>query len=1173
MTVAPDPLTAPEDRPQQQPKPSLFKAKSPALSPDRTAKTMASQQEPAINLRVASHNCQGFSTADKVSLVLNDADAFHIFLLQETNLLPLTDGGSRINHLDIPAAWTLAAPGKAVTPTNRGKGLAILAHPSLTASCPTSAEPIPIMKPVHEVICDSFELLAVQITNIIVVNIYIHASTQPDYGALKDAIEGIPGFREANVLVAGDFNHPSRRRILEHDVMAALGLAPAYDPDHPIATRGCNPLDLMFWKGSLIQVSDMVASAGSTSDHLIISTEVSGTTVASLVAPCAPPSMILWDDLPDVPYDLLSAADKLRYHDLVEECVRTLASACTSDDPLSAMTDGLLASAAIHLGTKQYRIKKRNPWWNKHLAKLHKQVRRAHKRTLRTDNIPDSRRQRYADEYKTILAKYKNTCSKARRQCLESFQAKFKPTDMNRTWHATAYHRGKRHPKYMRRTAADPDKTCEYWQGIFSEPRFERPPTPEANAAYQQTFQVEDIKRAIQDMSDTTPGEDGLRTRLLTFLRDDPDAIGSISRGLNRACALTISDRAKTSITVLIKKPRAPGSDPGSYRPIALQPVMTKLLSKCVEHKILEQVKEGSVHLSDSQGAFRAERSRYDLILLLRCAQEHYRARARTSVNRADCRVFAAFLDIKKAYDSVPHAKIVERLRHAGVREDLIRIVADMLTHRTTVIYGNTVHIGRGVPQGDPLSPLLFILMMQPLSDALAQHPYGGVKLPGDLSIKDLLYADDIALLAETAEDLNSMLQVCQEWANETGFVFSVDKSKVMVLTGANPADLPPIAMYGEPLEWVKVFQYLGFPIFANNKPHKHLPLDLKSVFQVVGPMASILYPGSAPDLPLIQRTQAFYTMVEGKAMHNAQVADLDIKNIDSYVNKGLKRVSGLLDSTQLRCDLGILPAELVVHRNAMYYLWHLRRQVWFRQYLPALADLQPIKRLTSMVLAYRDLCLRDIDHMEYDQWRTAVKKAILDRSRTYYSTDGYADYCLYPEEEYGFKYRGQDYLNNLYTTNLGQTAIVLRHDRLCGVPQPWEHHPCVYCGQPAGLQGRHLLQCASLPANLIEDRRKLIEAFYPDLSLANFARATVACAGAHLDDSAHTLLLFLRRSLALGRKIIRHARKTAREALQDEAESEAPQLDLSQLFREALDDREAEGTSMPICSLQGLMA
>jgi hypothetical protein len=1132
--------------------------------------TTPAAEEPAIPLRVASRNCQGCSTDDKLNLILNDADPFHITLLQETNLLPVTDSGSRINHLDIPADWTLAAPSKAVTATNRGKGLLILAHPDLTASSPAALAPAPIIKPVHEVVCASFELMAAVITNVIVVNIYVHANTPPDYPALKDAIASTPGFGNANVLVGGDFNHPTRRQTLEHDVMAALGLSPAYDPNHPIPTRKSNPLDLMFWKGEAIDVSPMQASHGSTSDHLIVSTEVHGTTVASLIAPCTPPSMIFWDDLPDLPYDLLSSTEKEQHRDFVAECQRVLTEACTGDDPLSAMTDGLLSVAAQFLGTKEYRTKKRTPWWNKGLSRLHKTVRRAHKRTLQT-NAPSTCQRRYAAEYKAILSKYSTACSKARQRCLESFQRKFKPTDMNRTWQATASYRGKRHPKFMRRTAADPDKTCAVWQAVFSDTRFDHPPQPQPTPPSRVILTTDSASCAIKEMNDTTPGEDGLRAKLLNFLGSDPSCLKSITTGLNRACALTLSDRAKTSVTVLIKKPKAVGSDPGSYRPIALQPVMTKLLSKCVEQQILKQIDDGSVRLSDNQGGFRAERSRYDLILLLRCAQEHYHPQGRSSAGRADRKLYAAFLDIKKAYDSVPHSKILARLRDAGVREELVRVVADLLWNRTTIIYGKTINIGRGVPQGDPLSPLLFILMLQSLSDEIATLPCGGASLPGGLTLKDLLYADDMALLAESPEDLVTMLQVCQRWANENGFTFSVEKSKVMVLAGANPQQMPIIDMYGEALEWVKVFQYLGFPIYANNKHLKYLPLDLTSVYQIVGPMISVLRPNSPPDLPLTQRAQAFYTMVEGKALHNAQVADMDVKKVDSYVNKGLKLITGLLDSTHVRCDLGILPSELVVHRNAMYYLWHLRRRAWFHQYIPSLAHLQPIKRLTSMILRYKDLQLHDTDHLEYDQWRRVVKKAVLERAATYYSVGDYSNYNLFPQDTYGFKYLGQAYLTNLHTTHLAQTAIELRHDRLCGVPSPWEHKPCVYCDQPQSLNGRHLLQCPGLPANLLQQRSELIEGSYPELSLSHFTQSTIACVGAQEKDIGHPLLLFLRKSLTLGRKIMRHARKAVKLAIATEEQADESLSALPQLFEEVPEEQELVDAFPLVCSLQNL--
>ena len=133
--------------------------------------------------------------------------------------------------------------------------------------------------------------------------------------------------------------------------MAALGLSPAYDPDHPVPTRGLNPLDLMFSKGPSIDVSPLVARHGSTSDHLIISTEVTGTSVASLVAPSDPPPMVIWDNLPDVPYSMLPDDEKAKHAELMKDCAEALTSAANASDPLAAMTDGLMAAARKHLGT------------------------------------------------------------------------------------------------------------------------------------------------------------------------------------------------------------------------------------------------------------------------------------------------------------------------------------------------------------------------------------------------------------------------------------------------------------------------------------------------------------------------------------------------------------------------------------------------------------------------------------------------------------------------------------------------------------------------------------------------------------------------------------------------------------------------------------------------------
>lgn len=299
--------------------------------------------------------------------------------------------------------------------------------------------------------------------------------------------------------------------------------------------------------------------------------------------------------------------------------------------------------------------------------------------------------------------------------------------------------------------------------------------------------------------------------------------------------------------------------------------------------------------------------------------------------------------------------------------------------------------------------------------------------------------------------------------------------------------------------------------------------------------MASIIEYDSKYDLPVIQRAQAFVTMIEGKAMHNAQVADLDTKAVNNYINKGLKRITGLLDTTLLRCDLGVLPAELVVHRNALYFLWHLRRRTWFRPYLQSLAHLHPMQRLTSMILDYPSLRLDMLDTTDYDEWRTTVSESIIEKAESFYDTSSRPEYQLFPNTEYAFAYRGQKYANHSDITDLAQIALELRQDRL---PvdrnlQPWTRHPCPMCDEPEGMCGRHLLQCPQLPDNLQSDRNQLIQDNYPGLRLDRFARGVIECFGAHAKEGCGDPSTdFLRKSLVLGRKIAKYARSQLRDTV-----------------------------------------
>jgi hypothetical protein len=459
--------------------------------------------------------------------------------------------------------------------------------------------------------------------------------------------------------------------------------------------------------------------------------------------------------------------------------------------------------------------------------------------------------------------------------------------------------------------------------------------------------------------------------------------------------------------------------------------------------------------------------------------------------------------------------KIIEVLQELGVRAELVRLVTDLLSNRYTTIYGKKVGVTKGVPQGSPLSPLLFILsMMQPLSARMQRHDRGGALLPGGLVFKEGFYADDIFLVAKTADDLQSMLNVCDEWAIEVGLQFNVAKSRVMVLTGTQlkASDLPQLQLSDQVLDWADEFKYLGYPVYAYNQTPTRLPVDLSILNTVLYPLAPTLLPSGINDFFLSNRVDMLVTMMEGKVLHNSPMADVHYNEMDKKMNKWLGNIAGLpinmTSATFLRCELGVLPSQLVAERNALYYLWHLRNETWFKDMLPSVQHLAPLSRLTGL-LVDNNITLDEFNqHRDRTSWHNTVKMAVLKRAESWYDTSAHSERL----PNFRFVYRGREYLREESICELAPTAIQARADRLPGVPNAWEHHQCPFCEAEDGMNGAHLLQCESLPAPLLTARDQLRSS----LSTRAFAMQVTCCKPCDLVKSG----------LHLAQRVFKAARK-----------------------------------------------
>ena len=151
--------------------------------------------------------------------------------------------------------------------------------------------------------------------------------------------------------------------------------------------------------------------------------------------------------------------------------------------------------------------------------------------------------------------------------------------------------------------------------------------------------------------------------------------------------------------TVLLPK-RAEAGDPAKYRPIT----MSDIVVRCF-HRILAQRMEIQLPFSTRQKAFGAGDGVADSVWFIQAVIKHHQDNLRP--------LNVAFVDVKKAFDSVSHQSILVATARLGVPPPFLGYIRKLYSNAVTTLrigpdVSSPIRLGRGVRQGDPLSIHLF---------------------------------------------------------------------------------------------------------------------------------------------------------------------------------------------------------------------------------------------------------------------------------------------------------------------------------------------------------------------------------------------------------------------------------------------------------------------------------
>uniref|UniRef100_A0ABM0MR95 Uncharacterized protein LOC102802074 n=1 Tax=Saccoglossus kowalevskii TaxID=10224 RepID=A0ABM0MR95_SACKO len=204
--------------------------------------------------------------------------------------------------------------------------------------------------------------------------------------------------------------------------------------------------------------------------------------------------------------------------------------------------------------------------------------------------------------------------------------------------------------------------------------------------------------------------------------------------------------------------------------------VIGKIYSKIVEKELTDLVESNNI-LGEIQGGFRKNRRTIDQVFILKgiaSIRKHQKKHT-----------YFAFLDFKKAYDSIWREGLWYALWQNGVKGKLWRIIKNTYNHiESKVSFGDieTDYFtqNEGLKQGCVLAPTLFSIYMNELKKLLDDSLLG-VKLD-EICINGLFFADDVVLIAPNEVQLKSMLNVTNHFCKLWKMTINEEKSNVLII-------------------------------------------------------------------------------------------------------------------------------------------------------------------------------------------------------------------------------------------------------------------------------------------------------------------------------------------------------------------------------------------------------
>ncbi|XP_030765588.1 uncharacterized protein LOC115889668 [Sitophilus oryzae] len=286
-------------------------------------------------------------------------------------------------------------------------------------------------------------------------------------------------------------------------------------------------------------------------------------------------------------------------------------------------------------------------------------------------------------------------------------------------------------------------------------------------------------------------------------------------------------------------------NNPTKYRPITCLCTLYKILTACIAKSIYKHVEDNKLLSEEQKGCVKKSQGCKEQLIIDSVILEQAANKRRN--------IYTAFIDYKKAFDSVPHSWLLKVLQIYKIDHKIINMLQHLMSTWNTVLEINQnqgivisqpISVQRGIFQGDSLSPLWFCLALNPLSSILNKTGYG-FHIKYDKTqhhvISHLMYMDDIKLFAGNEKQLQHLLEITKTFSKDIQMSFGLDKCKLLnikqgriISSGFDLGDGDII----ESLEEHETYKYLGL---AQGKRLQHKDIKEKITSIYISRLTNIL--------------------------------------------------------------------------------------------------------------------------------------------------------------------------------------------------------------------------------------------------------------------------------------------------------------------------------------------